>query len=187
MSVIMIDSENFPDENFRAIAKTLPGGDTGKFSEKDIQEIISINCPSIEIADLTGIEHFTFLRELSCSGNQLTSLDVSQNKALKYLYCSDNQLRSINVSGCTALHEIVCNGNRLTTLDISDCTALEILSCHSNQIHALDVSVCTNLFILDCHTNPMRTLNISRTQLSSKTFRAGEHYNMGTLVIRCQT
>ena len=94
----------------------------------------SIDVSDKSIADLTGIEHFTALTYLACTGNQLTSLDVSGCTALTRLYCSSNQLTSLDVSGCTALTLLSCNSNQLTSLDVSKNTALWTLYCYSNQI-----------------------------------------------------
>jgi len=55
---------------------------------------------------------------LSCSDNQLTSLDVSQNIALTVLICLDNQLSSLDVSNNTALIDLRCSDNQLTNLDV---------------------------------------------------------------------
>ena len=48
--------------------------------------------PNEGIIDMTGIEDFTSLTILSCFGNQLTTLDVTNNTALENLNCGDNQL-----------------------------------------------------------------------------------------------
>ncbi|MBR6761808.1 MAG: leucine-rich repeat domain-containing protein [Oscillospiraceae bacterium] len=75
---------------------------------------------------------------LDCSGNQLTSLDVSKNLALTTLYCSDNQLTSLDVSQNAALYDLSCSGNQLTSLDVSGCTTLEYLNCAGNA-YAIDL------------------------------------------------
>ena len=49
------------------------------------------------ILDLTGIEDFTLLRELSCSNNSFTTLDLSNNPELYEVNCSINQLTSLDV------------------------------------------------------------------------------------------
>ena len=57
-------------------------------------------------AGLTGELSFaglTELAELDCSGGQLTSLDVSQNPALKVLNCDNNLLSALDVSKNPAL------------------------------------------------------------------------------------
>ena len=100
----------------------------------------TIECSSQNISDLTGIEAFTALTELSCQGNQLTSLDVTQNTALTWLGCdNNNQLTSLDVSNNTALTILSCSGNQLTSLDVSQNTALTFLNCFGNQLTCLNV------------------------------------------------
>ena len=93
----------------------------------DTVTILSVSNQSI--SNLTGIEAFTVLTYLNCEGNQLTSLDVSQNTALTYLNCEDNQLTSLDLSNNTALIESKCQGNQLTSLDVSQNSALTYLYC----------------------------------------------------------
>jgi Leucine-rich repeat (LRR) protein len=98
---------------------------------------------------------------LWCSGNQLTSLDVSGCPALGWLWCYDNQLTSLDVSGCPALTEVSCYDNRLTSLNVSGCAALTEVRCDDNQLASLDVSGCTALDYLSCSGNQLTSLNVS--------------------------
>jgi hypothetical protein len=70
------------------------------------------NCDD-RITSLVGIEAFVNLETLNCSGNELTSLDVSECTALAYLDCSSNTLTSLDVSGCHALTYLDCSRNEL--------------------------------------------------------------------------
>ena len=70
----------------------------GQVLTSNIDTVTVLNISFSGISDLTGIEDFTALGTLSCSYNQLTSLDVSQNTALTNLSCSNNQLTSLDVS-----------------------------------------------------------------------------------------
>ncbi|MBR5948289.1 MAG: hypothetical protein IKZ82_06520, partial [Clostridia bacterium] len=78
--------------------------------------------------------------KLSCSYNNLSELDVTNNTALEKLYCSYNNLSELDVSGCTALEELSCSYNNLSELDVSGCTALVELSCSYNNLSELDLS-----------------------------------------------
>jgi len=49
------------------------------------------------ITDLTGIEDFSQLTDLFCSGNQIVDLDLSNNANLFELNCNDNLLASLDV------------------------------------------------------------------------------------------
>ncbi|MGL4956469.1 MAG: InlB B-repeat-containing protein [Bacteroidales bacterium] len=82
------------------------------------------------IKDLTGIALFPNLETLICSGNALTSLDVSKNTKLKELYCDENQLTSLDVTKLS-LSTLHCYGNRLSTLNASSMllNELDALEC----------------------------------------------------------
>ena len=99
---------------------------------------------------------------LDCIGNQLTTLDVSKNTALKSLHCSNNQLTALDLSQNFALKGLSCNNNQLTALDVSKNTALTELSCYNNQLKALDVSRNTALEELDCSGNQIKGEEMTR-------------------------
>jgi Leucine-rich repeat (LRR) protein len=122
---------------------------------------LSNNWLGLNIADLTGIEDFTALTNLHCGGNQITSLDVSNNLALTFLVCGNNQITSLDVSGATALTNLYCQSNQLTSLDVSQNTALTTLFCFDNQLTSLDVSQNTALTALLCYNNQLTSLDVS--------------------------
>ncbi|MBO4870527.1 MAG: leucine-rich repeat domain-containing protein [Muribaculaceae bacterium] len=157
-----IDSINFPDANFRDWLLSQNYGSDGVFTVEEIAGITSINVARKNIADLTGIEHFTALENLECYSNQLTSLDLSQNTVLTDLDCEGNQLMSLDVSHNTALTRLVCTSNQLDTLDLSHNTALTELWCYDNQLTGLDVSQNTALTELWCYDNQLTSLDVSQ-------------------------
>ena len=132
----------------------------------DIKHIEKIDCDNWEeelnIKSLEGIQHFTALTDLNCIENQLTDLDVSQNKALTFLDCSWNQLTDLDVSQNTALTELFCGGNQLMDLDVSKNTALTELFCGGNQLTDLDVSKNSALTYLQCDINQLTDLDVSK-------------------------
>jgi hypothetical protein len=56
---------------------------------------------------------------LTCGHNELTSLDVSNNKALQIIDCPDVQLTTLDVSNQPELRILICGNNPLTRLDLS--------------------------------------------------------------------
>ena len=82
-----------PDDNFELALIDLGYDDTLDDSvlTANISSVTSLDVEYQEISDLTGIEGFTALTSLFCKGNQLTSLDLSNNTALTYLECHLNQ------------------------------------------------------------------------------------------------
>jgi Leucine-rich repeat (LRR) protein len=116
---------------------------------------------SKNITDLTGIEGFTALTNLVCAGNQLTSLDLSNNAALTLLTCGGNQLTSLDVSNNTDLIMVQVYSNLLTSIDVSNNTALTTLNCDRNQITSLDLSNNAALTDLNCFQNQLVSLDLS--------------------------
>ena len=123
-------------------------------------DVTELDCSDNELISL-NVSKNTALRALFCGYNQLTSLDVSKNTALTRLDCSNNKLTSLDVSKDTALTRLWCFGNQLTSLDVSKNTALTTLVCSENQLTSLDVSKNTTLEFLDCSDNKLTSLNIS--------------------------
>jgi len=86
---------NIPDANFKAYLVSNTAINTNGDNEIQVSEASvfndTIDCRSMNISNLKGIEAFTALTYLDCVDNQLTSLDVSQNTALTYLYCGGNK------------------------------------------------------------------------------------------------
>ena len=113
---------NIPDANFKVYLVGNTNINTNGDTEIQVSEASAFNgliyVYNMNISNLTGIEAFTALTELSCGNNQLTSLDVSGCSALTTLYCYNNQLTSLDVSGCTALNHLDCGDNQLTSLDL---------------------------------------------------------------------
>ena len=176
---VAIDETNFPDYNFREnwiLKQTF--ADDNYLNDKEAASVTAIDVSSKGIADLTGIEHFTALKTLNCSGNYLTTstLDVSKNEALEVLNCSSNyNLTTINLSKNTKLKTLDCSNNyEMTALDVSANTALQTLRCNNNQLNTLDVSKNTALKELYCYCNYIRDEGM-QTLISSL------HQNGGTL------
>ena len=167
--VIVLNAENFPDENFRKVLARIWGIEDGdEITKRTIAATKSLNISLKSIADLTGIKHFTALTYLKCDNNQLTELDVSKNTALESLECSSNQLTSLDVSQNTALTLLSCGWNQLTSLNVSKNIELTTLYCHKNQLTLLDVSQNTALEKLYCGDNLLTSLNVfQNTALTS--------------------
>ena len=160
---IKIDKTNFPDQNFRDFLKYEQSyGRDGVITDDEIKSVTYISLFSRAIENLKGIEYFTALTMLYCSGNQLPSLDVSKNTALILLNCGGNQLTSLDVSKNTALTGLDCSWNQLTTLDVSNNTALTGLECVYCQLTSLDVSKNTALILLNCGGNQLTSLDVSK-------------------------
>ena len=163
--LINAQNVNIPDINFKA--NLIGNGliNTNGDSEIQVSEASeftgTILCDNDSISDLTGIEAFTGLTQLNCNNNQLTSIDVSNNKALMEIRCEGNQITSLDASENKELTYLQCEYNQLMLLDVSDNTALAYLFCRNNQLTSLDLNNNTALVQLNCDANQLTSIDVS--------------------------
>ena len=157
------NTNTFPDEAFWSyLLKYVDKNRNGTLSQEERYAVETINVNYMNIRSLKGIEFFPNLTELYCVVNQLTELDMSQNKELQTLDCVVNQLTELDVSQNKKLKKLQCSANQLTELDVRSNTALERLSCKENQLTELDVSNNTALMKLYCGKNQLTELDLSQ-------------------------
>ena len=196
---ILINKENFPDDNFRAYLLDQDYGADAVLTDEEIAVITRIDVSEMSIASLEGIEYFTELTNLFCYGNLLTSLDVSHNTKLVEFFCQENQIAALDISKNTALQytsfdnnaltsliigtqpkllQIACSFNNLTKLDVSKASALKFLGCAYNQLTTLDVSKSTALKELECSNNQLTSLDLSKNTALTQLYCSGNAYTI---------
>ena len=180
-----------PDANFEQ-ALIDEGYDSGPLDgnvlTSNISGILNLDIKNRGITNLTGIEDFSALKNLDCSGNllinidvrplsnlqilwcfenQITNLNVDQNISLTALRCENNKLTSLNLSNNINLVDLACEQNKITTIDVSNSVSLNRFQCGNNLLNTLDVSTNVNLSYLSCEQNQLTSLNLlSNNQLS---------------------
>ena len=160
---VVLNATNFPDDNFRTYISTLTGVSVGgMISNATLASVTWFSVSYKEISSLQGIEYFTELKQLYCSNNKITSLDLSKNTKLTNLECDYNQLTSLDLSKNTALHELHCVRNQLTSLDVSKNAELKNLYCNYNQLTSIDVSKNTELIWLIIGHNQLTSIDVSK-------------------------
>ena len=151
-------------EEAAGISLTRNAVGTVSLTKENLAEMASVtelNIAEKGLTDLSALKYFTGLQTLDCSGNLLTTLDVSALTSLTSLDCHRNELTKLDVSGLTNLTSLDCTFNSLTTLDVSALTSLTSLDCYRNELTALDVSNLTLLTKLDCDYNQLKELDVS--------------------------
>ena len=129
-----IDASSFPDERFRAaVAESCDANGDGVLTEAEIAATALLEVRGA--ASLEGIEFFTGLTGLDCSGCDIRTLDVSRNTALEALNCSGNGMTALTLGSNPALKALLAQGNRLTSLDISGCPQLVALIGSGEPAH----------------------------------------------------
>lgn len=163
---IPLDAAHFPDPVLREyVTGHCDTNGDGKLSAAEceaVQCIDLLETKITKIADLTGIEQFTNLRELLACGNQITALDLSGMTRLEKLDVSGcGKLQSLKLSGCTALESLDASSCALTALDLTGCSALRSVACSYNALTALDVADAGELTTLECSANRLTALDLS--------------------------
>ena len=135
--------KEFPDEIFRGVvmSEISAADELSAILPEDLEKLNGIKELNIEmmgIKDLTGIKYLPNLQLLSCSYNELTTLDLRNNPALLEVVCADNELTSVNIAGNSALEYLILPNNDLSTLDVSTNVALEKLDVRLNNIPSTD-------------------------------------------------
>lgn len=172
-----------PDDNFEAhleangMGNGTPNDDY--VTTSNINGVTNLYVDFKNISDLTGIEDFTSLYQLGCMGNQLTSLDLSQNTALSILDCGSNPFTSLDLSQNLALINLNCVQSDITSLDLTQNIALTHLYCVGSLITSLDLSQNAALVYLRCNGGQLNCLNIKNgNNLNFTEFTAKDNPNL---------
>ncbi|NVN19047.1 hypothetical protein GUA46_11905 [Muricauda sp. HICW] len=116
-----------PDANFRKVLKEMiPNAFVGDFlntKHNDVLFLQGLNVSNANIKSLQGIAYFKGLAHLDCSGNNLTSLDISQNSKVTAFKFDGNPLETLDMRGVRFIDDIT---------DLATMTSLKELKVHRN-------------------------------------------------------
>ena len=161
-----------PDANFEQALIDLDLDDEidGFVNTNSIKDLEDLVIEDKGIANLSGIEDFTALVGLWVSRNNLTALDLTENRNLKFAFLADNALTSLSVNRLILLEKIQAENNALVSLNITDNQALQQLSLASNQLASINISNITNttqLNTFSIENNPLECIIVNQEQLNN--------------------
>ena len=160
---IAIDETNFPDAVLRDyLVENYDFAKDGILTDEEIRNTKVLYITWDYVENMKGIEYFTALEELDCSGNELTELDLSKNTKLRYLDCCCNHITKLNIANNALLDTLYCDNNELAELDVTNNTALVYLDCYRNKLTELDVTKNTALVQLDFDFNQITSIDLSK-------------------------
>ncbi|GAA4276686.1 leucine-rich repeat domain-containing protein [Aquimarina mytili] len=113
------------------------------------------------ITDLTGIEDFVSLIQLSSTGNPLTSINLSGNTALEILSLGGTQLTNLDLSANTKLLTVNVRDNQLSSIDLSANNVLTSLSISDSPLMSIALNGNTNLERLSLNNTQLASVDIS--------------------------
>ena len=156
------------DESFRVfLLENFDLNSDGVISADEAALAKEMDVSGREIHSLDGIQYFPNLEVLNCSFNPLTSIDVSNNVALKFLNCGNTFIkRDLDVSSNHELETLLCADNRIESLKINP--ELKKLDISNHSIANLDFSGHKGLKSLNCSGGDVLiNLNVSHTGLDT--------------------
>ena len=129
---ILLDEENFPDDNFRnAIAKELGLAEGSEINEGLIVATTKLDVSDGKVTELSGIEYFTALRTIYCQINQIS------DKAMTSLIAALPDLSGNEAKGLMLTEETNPRKGALYALDFTDeneqnvCTAKHVAAANA--------------------------------------------------------
>lgn len=156
-------TDKFTDANFlAAVSEALGKGETDRIYNSDVNTVTELTVTDKEIHSLAGIEYFTALEKLDCTGDKLEKLDISKNTKLKELICTANHLTTLDLSENKELEILDCGYNpRMTSLDVSNNPKLKELYCDYSSVVSLKPLNNPDLIVIYCLGNELVEIDVS--------------------------
>lgn len=99
------------------------------------------------------------LKSLSCEYNSLTSLDFSQSPLMTFIHCQNNQLTTLNLTGLTALADLVASDNNITSVNTANLDSILTFNMALNELTSLDLTGMTTIQQLIIPGNHIDSIN----------------------------
>ena len=133
---------SFDDQDFESycVSNFDKNGDN-LITADEASAVTSIDVCTDNITSLGGVESFTNLESLKCTGSGVATKSSSEY---------NGQLESLDVSALTLLKELDCRDNQLQTLDVSGNPELETLICTENPMSEIKMAVGQEISDLEC-------------------------------------
>ena len=156
--------------------------DLEQLDVKNSKWLRELDCSKNELTKLdVDVTHKPNLERVECQNNQLTSLILGENKMLRKLNCANNQLTQLNLNNMSSLEELNCANNKLTQLNLNNMISLKELKCQNNQLTALDVSSSPDLTTLVLKNNHLTSLNLDSNPHLDSTYTDVYHYDFNNV------
>ena len=131
----------------------------GVMKEEDVLAVTSLDFGWGEytITSLNGIEFFINLQWLSCNQSNLVECDLSKNTKLIHLFLWGNQIESLDLSNNKSISTLDLGGNlKMSSLNIDNCMSLNCLYVDESKLTSLSIP----------NKSILRTLGYGYTNLS---------------------
>ncbi len=164
-SVLLAQNVNIPDAAFKAALVADHTINTNMDMEIQVAEASAyagtIELASAGISNLTGIEAFTNVTLIDVGGNNLTTIDVSQNTQITRIDVGENNLTTIDLSSNTLLEIIDVANMNLGSLDVTSNTALTSMNASAAGLNTVNLGSLPNLSVLNLTDNNLNSVDLS--------------------------
>ncbi|MFT6745943.1 MAG: hypothetical protein ACJAZ2_000281 [Glaciecola sp.] len=143
----------------------------GEISVQEAEALTSMDVKNKEISSMAELPYFVNLTSLTCTQNNLSSLNVWSNVKLNFLLVSSNKIQAMDVRILLDLVSFDCANNELNSLLIGNHIHLNNLNCSVNKLGAINLAGCkvlrtfqgheNNFQILDFSASPIELLNVT--------------------------
>lgn len=155
------------DSPMSFINGTAAGGTITIYGEVTRANFESYELPGTDLVDneITSIDlsNNKNLTELIVYGNPISSLDVSNQKGLTILDCGAcYELAELNIAENPALTEIDCHANKISSLDLSNCHGLIKLDARNNQLAEISFDNNPELVSVNLTNNKLQMIDLTK-------------------------
>lgn len=144
------------------------------------------NVTPTNISSIVGLEFFPNLRNLDCSSNNITFINLTGFSILQILDCSSNNLgaNGLVLTGCTGLTSLnVKSNNLLSAIDFSTLVNLQTIDVSQCSLTTVDVSNCINLNSIDCANNSLLTIFAKNGRNETITLSGGSNAGLSYVCV----
>jgi hypothetical protein len=125
-----------------------------------------LSCNNNKIANSLDLSQNTKLTEVNFNANKITALNLGKDNLITKLQCWGNDLTTLDVTNLKALTELDAGCNEFNEIDLSQNTLLNYLELGGcENLLKLDLSHNTALKVLHCYATNLTTLDLSHNSL----------------------
>lgn len=171
--IYLNDTVVFPDTNFRAFISQFDQDKNGRLSGKERATVTEMDVSNKNITSLKGIEFFKSIKNLNCSNNMITSLDLTALSALETLDCSHNELVEFSTGDIlgisTSVKNLNLSYNKLEKFETPGWLSTNTIDLSHNYLKKLSMKGCFYTTLI-CNDNEMTELTDISPNVYSETY-----------------
>ena len=182
---IILNSENFPDANFRSYLSSRDKDGNGSLSELERRDVTYITLSNYSnLKSIQGIEFFPNLQTLEISGStNVESISIDGFTDLKELILQSDNIKSITIRNCPSLTRVVCSYNdEQESLIIENCISLITLRAElSPKLKTVQLRNLNVLNYCEIWSTAVTEIDVSKCALINKAVQNGRYSTIGNV------